>query len=61
MTVCSHPTGRAGRGDYRCRHDLTAHESAPPASGELIALQARLVAILDPAVSEVDALALSTG
>ncbi len=58
MTVCSHPTGRAGRGDYRCRHDLTAQASAPPASGELIALQARLVAILDPAVSEVDAVAL---
>jgi len=52
------PTGRAGRGDYRCRHDLTAQASAAPAPAELIALQARLVAILDPAVSDDDAVAL---
>ena len=61
MTVCSHPTaGRAGRGDYRCRHDLTAEApaSAAPAAGELLLLQARLVAILDPTVSDRDAVAL---
>jgi hypothetical protein len=60
MTVCSYPiAGRAGRADYRCRHDLTAQTpAAASAPGELIALQALLVAILDPTVTEVDAVAL---
>lgn len=60
LTVCSRPTaGRAGPGgDHRCRHDLTTNAAAEPAPGELIALQAELVSILDPAVSERDAAAL---
>jgi hypothetical protein len=60
MTVRSYPiAGRAGRADYRCRHDLTAQTpAAASAPGELIALQALLVAILDPTVTEVDAVAL---
>ncbi|MGO9899081.1 MAG: hypothetical protein ACLP0J_05200 [Solirubrobacteraceae bacterium] len=59
MTVCSHPIAGRGRADYRCRHDLTAEAPATaPAAGELLALQARLVAILDPAVSHGDAVAL---
>ena len=59
MTVCSHPiAGTVGRCDSRCRHDLTAPTPAPPAPGELIAVQAELIAILDPAVTDEDAVEL---
>jgi hypothetical protein len=52
LTVCSHPTaGQAGRRDHRCRHDLTTAPTAPAPDG-LIALQAEMIAILDPAVSD---------
>jgi hypothetical protein len=57
-TACCRPTGdTTGRGDNRCRHDLTA-DTAPapaPAPPELIALQAELVTILEPTVTERDA------
>lgn len=55
-TRCCHPTGEnRGRGDNRCRHDLTAGTSVEPAAAELIALQAPLIDLLDPAVSDRDA------
>ena len=53
LTACSRPTaGRAGWFDHRCRHDLTTAMPAAPAPDGLIALQAEMVAILAPAVSE---------
>jgi len=55
-TRCCHPTGEnTGRGDNRCRHDLTAGTSVEPAAAELIALQAQLIELLDPVVSDSDA------
>ncbi|MGO9960568.1 MAG: TniQ family protein [Solirubrobacteraceae bacterium] len=61
LTSCSRPTaGQAGRRDHRCRQDL-ARIATPSAPDELIALQAEMVAILDPAVSETAALGLVDG
>ncbi len=52
-TRCCHPTGEnTGRGDNRCGHDLTAGTPTEPAAAELIALQAQLIELLDPAVSD---------
>lgn len=59
LTACSRPTaGRAGRRDHRCRHDLTIAWPATPAQDGLIALQDEVVAILDPAISDRDAVPL---
>ena len=59
LTVCSRPTaGRTGWFDHRCRHDLTTATPAAPAPDGLIALQAQILAILNPAASEHDAVAL---
>jgi len=61
LTSCSRPTaGQAGPCDHRCRQDLTiiATAAAPDA---LLALQAEMIAILDPTVSETEALASSIG
>ena len=59
LTACSRPTaGRAGRRDHRCRHDLTIAWPATPAPDGLIALQTEMVTILDPAVSDGDAVGL---
>jgi hypothetical protein len=53
LTVCSRPTaGRAGWFDHRCRHDLTTATPGAPAPDGLIALQAEMLAILDPDVSD---------
>lgn len=58
LTTCSRSTTpKAGHRDHRCRADLTATAAAAPAPDGLIALQAQMVAILDPAVSDRDALA----
>jgi hypothetical protein len=58
LTSCSRPTaGQAGRRDHRCRHDLTTFSTAA-APDALLALQAETIAILDPTVSETEALAL---
>ena len=58
LSRCSRPTaGQAGRRDHRCRQDLTGIITAA-APDELIAMQAEMIAILDPAVSETAALAL---
>jgi|GEM_PF-2134542 len=52
-TRCCHPTGEnTGRGDNRCRHDLTAGTPAEPAAAELIALQVQLIELLDSASSD---------
>lgn len=52
-TLCCRPTGEnTGRGDNRCRHNLTAHTSAAPAAPDLIALQTQLIELLDPTVSD---------
>ena len=59
LTACSRPTaGRAGWFDHRCRHDLTAATPGTPAPDGLIALQAEMLAILDPDVSNRDAVEL---
>ncbi len=55
-TACCRPTGdTTGRGDNRCRHDLTADAAPTPARPELIALQAELITILEPTLAEADA------
>jgi hypothetical protein len=55
-TLCCRPTGEhAGRGDNRCRHDLTAAASLEPAAPELIAVQAQLIDLLASAISDRDA------
>ena len=59
LTACSRPTaGRAGRRDHRCRHDLTMAWPAAPVPDGLIAFQAEMVAILDPAICDRDAVRL---
>ena len=51
LTTCSRPTaGQAGQLDHRCRQNLTTIATAAAPDG-LIALQAEMIAILDPAVS----------
>jgi len=58
LTSCSRPTaGQAGRRDHRCRTDLTTIATAA-APAALLALQSEMTAILDPTVSETEALAL---
>ena len=58
LTSCSRPTaGQAGRRDHRCRANLTTIATAAAPDG-LIALQTEMIAILDPSVSETEALAL---
>jgi hypothetical protein len=58
LTGCSRPTaGKAGRRDHRCRENLTTIATAA-APAALLALQAEMIAILDPTVSETEALAL---
>ena len=58
LTSCSRPTaGQAGRRDHRCRQDLTTIPTAA-APDALVALQSEMIAILDPTVSETEALAL---
>ncbi|MEJ7783942.1 MAG: TniQ family protein [Solirubrobacteraceae bacterium] len=60
MTSCSHSsTGKQGRVDHRCRHDLTAESVAWPAPFELLVLQADLVGILDQARSDSEAATLT--
>jgi DNA-binding transcriptional LysR family regulator len=59
MTSCSHSaTGRHGRLDHRCGHDLTANLDAEPAPVELLALQAELAPIVDPAQTDRHAVCL---
>jgi hypothetical protein len=59
LTACSRPTaGQAGRRDHRCRHDLTIGSRATPAPDGLIAFQAEMAAILDPAIGDRDAVGL---
>lgn len=59
LTTCSRPTtGRAGHLDNRCRQDLTIATAAAPAPDGLIALQAEMTPILDPAVPDDHALKL---
>lgn len=58
LTSCSRPTaGQAGRRDHRCRENLTTIATAAAPDG-LVALQSEMIAILDPTISETEALAL---
>lgn len=59
LTTCSRPTkGRPGELGNRCRQDLTIAAAAAPAPEGLIALQAEMTPILDPAIPDDDALKL---
>ena len=59
LTTCSRPTtGRAGHLDNRCRQDLTIAAAVAPPPDDLIALQAEMIPILDPVVTDDDALKL---
>ena len=56
LTTCSRPAaGRAGPLDNRCRQNLTTATPAAIAPEGLIALQAEMTPILDPAVTDNDA------
>jgi hypothetical protein len=58
LTSCSRPTaGQAGRRDHRCRAELTIMATEPAPDG-LLAMQSEMIAVLDPTLSETDALAL---
>ena len=53
MTSCCRATApQAGRGDNRCRADLTAPAATAPAAHDLLALQTELIALLDPTLSD---------
>jgi hypothetical protein len=59
LTTCACPTaGRAGHLDRRCRHELTSIAAAATAPEALIALQTEMAPILDPAVTDDDAVKL---
>jgi hypothetical protein len=59
LSTCACPTARrAGHLDHRCRHDLTIAVAAATAPEALIALQAEMTPILDPAVTDDDAVKL---
>jgi hypothetical protein len=58
LRTCSRPTtARTGQLDNRCRQDLTTAAAVPAPEG-LIALQAEMTPILDPSVTDDDALEL---
>jgi hypothetical protein len=57
LSTCACPTaGRAGQLDRRCRHDLTIATASATAPETLIALQAEIAPMLDPAVTDEHAL-----
>jgi hypothetical protein len=59
LSTCACPTaGRTGHLDRRCRGDLTIATAAAAAPEALIALQAEMAPILDPAITDDDALRL---
>jgi hypothetical protein len=59
LRSCTCPTaGHSGHLDRRCRYDLTIATAPTAAPAALIALQAEMAAILDPAINDDHALAL---